>query len=283
MDCSPLIRALNHIPLANEGKEHAELRRTMARAILGDNEGTKQHLASFVHAVVAKSCRNGASVDLVRDVVRPIADALFATFLGMDIPAAPGESDVTISQIFDRALSLNRRKEIGRQCEHLLDTFSASADRLKVSADYALALTIIGHDSIVGTLGRSLLGVLRSGAGKRLCDISYPKEVPETGVPYTERIAEKDCSVGGVEWRAGDRVRLYLDEAACPAGHAESRPLFGRGRHSCLGEDISEWLWRTLTAELSALPFRCTVEGATRRERDYVFVYYSSIAVRFHD
>jgi cytochrome P450 len=281
MDSSTLIRALCHIPLANEGKAHAELRRDLARLIRTELSDAKQHLATLIPATLVKVCREGSSADLVQDIVRPVADAFFAYLLGVDLPVR-AESEISVSQIFDRSLSLNRRKAISKQADEIRATFGAATDRLKTSPDYALALTIIGHDSIVASLGRSLLHVLKDRPGTRLCDIAFPTFMPATGVPYTERIADSDCSVGNIDLRAGDRIRLYLDVSSPEGQTSEVRPFFGRGRHSCLGEEISIWLWQTLTTELSRFPLKCSVETARRRERDYVFVYYSNIAVQFH-
>jgi len=282
MECSTLIRALCHIPLANEGKVHAELRKDLARLVRAELNTAKQHLAIFIPATLANVCRDGSRADLVQDIVRPVADAFFACLLGVNLPIG-GERDISVSQIFDRSLSLNRRKAISEQADAIRHAFSAASDQLKTSPDYALALTIIGHDSIVASLGRSLLRVLEDGAGRRLCDVAYPASLPETGVPYTERVAHKDCGVSGINLRAGDRIRLYFDAATPSDGQAaEARPFFGRGRHSCIGEGISIWLWQTLTAELSRLSLRFSVETVRRRKRDYVFIYYSNIAVLFH-
>jgi len=57
---------------------------------------------------------------------------------------------------------------------------------------------------------------------------------------------------------------------------------FGRGRHSCLGEDLSNWLWRTLTVELARLPLYCTIESEVRGSRNGFFNYHSNIIMRFH-
>jgi cytochrome P450 len=243
----------------------------------------KEHLATLIPATLAEVCQEGSRVDLVQNVVRPIADTFFACLLGMDVPVSSAR-DISVSQIFDRSLGLNRRKAISNRADEIRAGFATATNRLKTSPDYALALTIIGHDSIVASLGHSLLRVLHDGAGKRLCDIIFPALLPETGVPYTERLVDSDCSVGGIDMRAGDRIRLYFDDPRNLSEEqaAQARPFFGRGRHSCIGEEISIWIWQTITEKLSRFPLRCKVETARRRKRDYVFLYYSNIVVRFY-
>jgi cytochrome P450 len=278
IDCSAMIQVLRHTAIANEGESHAKIRKDLARVLTADAATTKEHTIGVAHEVVTKSCRPGASTDLAQDVVQPVCDAVFDSLLGVATPGR-AEGGVSASQTFDLYLGLNRRKQTNAKVGAMLRGFSAAQEKLKTSPEYAVALSMLGYDSIVGSLGCSLLHVLREGAGKRLCDLSFPRLLPATAVPYIERFAAKDCSLSGTSFRKGDRVRLYLD-ADSAAG--EVRPYFGRGRHSCLGEELSIWLWRTLTIELGRLPLAWTIESATRRQPDWVFVYYSNIVVRFH-
>jgi cytochrome P450 len=280
IDCAGLIQVLHHIATANEGKRHAEIRRDVARVLTADAATTKDITARKVQELVPEFCRPGARVDLVQEIIRPICNTLFECLLGV---AAPGQAEngVSASQIFDLYLGLNRRRDINAKTCAMIQAFSAAQDKLKTSPDYAVALSMLGYDSIVASLGCSLVHVLREHPRQRLCAMSFPRSLPATGVPYIERFAAKDCTLAGVTIGKGHRVRLYLDSGP-PDGNAVSRPYFGRGRHSCLGEELSTWLWRTLVEELSKLPLTCTVESAMRRKPDWVFTYYSNVVVRFH-
>ena len=226
-----------------------------------------------------KWLREDKSVDLVRELVRPVCDTLFETLLG--VPLQPDEG-ISASQIFDLYLSLNRRKTIVAKAGAMLKTYTMAQDRLGTAPGYATALKILGYDSLVGSLGGSILHVLKNAPGERLCDIAYPQTLPQTGVPYVERFAAADCRLGDADIKKGDRIRLYLDPGAQrnPVNAGECN--FGRGRHSCIGEDLSTWLWGTLTKTFSRLPLRFDIESEARRKPDWVFTYYSSIVVRFH-
>jgi cytochrome P450 len=279
IDCSAAVEALEHIAIAHEGERHARIRKDTARILNADVALTKQNTAAAANEIVNKTCRPGSNVDLVRDIVRPVCDVMFANILGVGSVARP-DAGVSASQIFDIYLGLNRRAKINAEASNMLEAFTSAQGELKTSPGYALGLTMLGYDSIVGSLGSSLLHVLRQeGAGKRLCDLSFPPALPATGVPYIERFAKQDCTLKGAAIRKGDRVRLYLDDGSVDGAR---RPFFGKGRHSCLGEELSTWLWRTLTAELGKLPLSWTIEKTERRKPDWVFVYYSSILVRLH-
>jgi cytochrome P450 len=279
IDCSSVIEILDYVAIANEGKRHAEIRNNMARVIAAQARATKEAAGEKMTELVPLLCREDASVDLVREIIRPVCDTLFETLLGA---AAPSDDGISASQIFDLYLSLNRRKEIVSMAGAMLETYSGAQDSLNTAPGYATSLRMLGYDSIVGSLGGSILHELKRAPGERLCDIAYPKILPKTGVPYIERLAAEDCTFGKAAIRKGDRIRLYLDPGT-QHDHANNGECnFGRGRHSCLGEDLSNWLWRALSTEFGRLPLRCTVESEVRRKPDWVFAYYSSVVVRFH-
>jgi cytochrome P450 len=281
IDCSALIRIFEHSANANEGDRHAAIRKDLARALTTDLVSTKRRTAGVLHELVPQVCRAGTRIDLVGDIIEPVCDALFESILGVE-RTANSKSDVSPSQIFDLYLGLNRRRQINAKARAMLEAFSAAKENIKTSPDYAAALSMVGYDSIVGSLACSLLHVLRQSEGERLCDFTFPRLLPATGVPYIERFATKECALAGANIREGERVRLYL-EAGCPGKRgAEDRPFFGKGRHSCIGEELSTWLWQTLTGELARLPLVCTIERATRRKPDWVFTYYSSIVACLH-
>ena len=215
----------------------------------------------------------------MREIIRPACDTLFERLLGVPVPSNEG---ISASQIFDPHFSLNRRKQIVSKAAAILETYTEAQDRLNVAPGYATSLRMLGYDSIVASLGASILHVLEGVRGKRLCEITYPAKLPRTGVPYIERFAATDCQLGNAAVKQGDRVRLYLDSGSEGGNARNGKCHFGRGRHSCLGEDLSSWLWQTLTAELARLPLCCTVEGTVRRKPDWVFAYYDNILVDFH-
>jgi cytochrome P450 len=279
LDWSGLVEALHHIPLANEGERHAQLRRDFARLISARSASTKTLVGELVAKIVPTVFRVGRNAELVHDLIRPINDALFGGLVGAPVPEHA--STPSVSQIFDRFLGLNRRKRVQSEVGRLSQAF-AERDPA-TSVQYATALMLVGYDSVLGSLGTSLVAQLDEGTGSRLCDLSYPASLPGTGVPYIERVAKKACVIQGSSIRAGDRIRLILD--ACPAGgHAGGETLFfGKGRHLCVGKELSQWLWRTLAQELAKLQLKAGITEARLRPNDYVFNVYEKIEVLIYD
>ena len=279
IDCSSVVEILNYVATANEGKRHAEIRKNMARVIAAKGKSAKDAAGGKLTKLVPLLCRESAGVDLVREIIQPVCDALFSTLIGIPLPPDEG---LSASQTFDLYLSLNRRKEIVSKAAAMLETYTNARDRLNTEPGYATALKILGYDSIVGSLGCSMLHAIKNAPGERLCDISFPQTFSHTGVPYIERFAAVDCRFGDADIKKGDRIRLYLDPGAQQNHGNNGECYFGRGRHSCLGEDLSTWLWRAMTGAFGRLPLRCTIENEVRRKPDWVFTYYSGIEVRFH-
>jgi cytochrome P450 len=279
MDWTDLIDALNHIPLANEGERHSKLRRDFAQMISARSAAAKKPVGELVAKIVPAVFRAGRSAELVQELIRPINDALFTGLIGTPVPdyaSAPSGS-----QLLDRFLGLNRRKRVQSDITRLSKTFAERNPA--TSVQYATAMMLVGYDSLLGSLGNSLVAQLGEGAGSRLCDLTYPDWLPRTGVPYVERVAKKDCTIQGSNIHAGDRVRLVLE--ACPArGQAgEEAPFFSKGRHLCPGKDLSQWLWRTLAQELAKVQLKVRITQARLRPNDYVFSVYESIEVSIYE
>lgn len=278
IDWSGLVGALNSIPLANEGDRHAKLRRDFAQLIAARSASAKQAVGKFLAQAVSLTFKDRRRAELVGDLIQPANDVLFGELLGQAVPKIPREGP-SVSQVFDRFLSLNRRKLLQDSLARLTESFAQSAPDLTTSVEYATALTIVGYDSLLGSIGTSLVAILEDSAPARLCDINYPDALPRTGVPYVERVARKEYTIDGITFRPEDRLRLFLDACPVRGGAGDEAPFFGKGRHLCLGKDLSQEVWRTLVRELAQLPLRVSVDEARIRPNDYVFTVYEAIEV----
>jgi hypothetical protein len=209
IDCAPAIEALHHIASANEGERHAEVRRETARVIVARSGPAKEAARRKTAELFSSLCRPGAQVDLVREIIEPVCDTTFEGLLGALCPATP-EDSVSGSQIFDLYLSLNRRKQIVARSSEMLEAFTAAGDKLRTSPSYATAIKMLGYDSLVGSLGHSILHLLKQAPERRFCEIDYPQNFPETGVPYVERFAVRDCAFGGASIKQGATASGFI-------------------------------------------------------------------------
>lgn len=244
LDLSGALRVLPHIPLANEGVNHATGRQAISKfnnATYGDRLA---RLAAALAGYVAVLEVPG-QIDLTRHFFHPVIEAI--TRLPNEVtpqPSWPGPS-----QLFDRFLSLNRRKQVYERINQL---YAEGTDHQLDHLDQRVALHILGYDALLGSVQQSFLKVVQAHPGTSLNRIDWPDQMPASAVPTVERVATRDLTIDQQTVRAGERIRLYLDTA-------EGSPdlFFGGGRHKCVGMGISQKIWQAFADVFRQA--RCTV------------------------
>lgn len=281
LDFGAAATAFDHIPLANEGDRHKQLRMEMA-SLLGVQSREKIKLMEdFVAMHTAHLFSAGKEIDLAEEFAQPIFLQLFSLWLGVDHSQVV--EDANVSQVFDMKMSLNRRKKMNQNVETLTCAFARMRDQIPTSPEIATAMNILGNDALKGSLSLSLWEVLARNPGARLDEIDYPPNVPSTGVPYIERVAIEDIEVNGMAVTKGQRVRLFLDATTYHVSGEDADLLFGKGRHLCLGKPMMLAIWRSLIKTLGALPLYFTTGDMKLRTGDYAFSYPEYARVTIHD
>jgi hypothetical protein len=268
------------IPLANEGEKHAALRRRMAHAIAEREELAVESFRLKLVELGPRIILSGRSVNLMDEFFIPLVEALITGLIGpVDVQRFVLDS---ISCVFGRTLSLNRRKTIEAQISQLVN-WLAQADELQVEPRVALAMMVLGKDSLIGSLSCSLHTVLSFNPGVRCFEIEWPQLLPTTGVPYFERIATDNITIETHHFNRGDRVRLYFDACSGLVGSPQESLYFGAGRHMCLGKRMSQKLWQLLIDYLSSAKVRVSIEDFQFRPNDLIFNYPSRFVVQFDE
>ena len=281
IDLSATRNVFDAIPLANEGNHHAILRRKMA-TVIADYEDVA--VASFklkLDELAQKIFFPNNTLDLVGDFFVPLFDSLVTKLIGTVISRELAPE--SISQIFDRMLSLNRRVSIDKQLRSLVDNLENKHNDLHVEPLVAVALMVLGKDALIGSLSCSLHGVLNVNSGIEFCNIEWPQLIPFTGVPYIERIAMDSLTIGAQQITRGDRLRLYFDACSKLVGSPEEILYFGTGRHTCLGRKMSQRVWKALVDNLRQKKIRARVDKFAFRSNDYVFNYPTSFVGHFYE
>ena len=246
-----MIVAGQHIPAMLEGEAHARARRALA-VILAEK---REALAAAMPAVVerhVRPLRDLSEVDLVADVLAPLSSAIFREILGI------GEDDANTrfkgGRIFDRFLSLAAIREAEVSMTTALTAIVAGLgdEALESEAGSRLALSVLGRDTITGTFAVGLVDLIPASAAVRLDAIAYPSFPGDTGVPFVERIVQKDIVLHDTPIPAGGRIRIYLRGLLAEA-ISDPRQLFGVGHHACLGRQLSLDLWACLIGALATI------------------------------
>lgn len=273
--------AFNHIPIGWDGEDHAERRKAVARFMASRREPLEQGLPELVDRHIGRLDQDG-EIELISAVLLPLLNDLTGLLIGIDIGA---DIALQISPLFDRLLSLRRHAAIddaiGKARLVIRDQLGDSP--AETQEGIRVALWILGYDAQLGTLGESLRMLFEAHSGEKLSAIPYPDIPPETGVPYAERDALADITIGDCAIAKGDRLRIMLQGFVYSDRPDRGTRIFGVGSHACLGRPLSLDLWRLVVERLSRIDRSVTYIDAAIRISDYVFVCPSSVRLRIGD
>jgi len=187
-----------------------------------------------------------------------------------------GEAE-SLSLVFDKMPSVNRRKLVNGRIGRLVMDQAAGCEFEQ--ANFNAAVSIVGADSIFGSLTESFIYEIRQNSGKSLSDIDWAKKLPATGVPYVDRIAVENVSIEKIDISAGQRIRLFLNGFQFDDAD-ELDGYFGAGRHTCLGKAVSVKAWDIMTSILKKTCKRVEISKVKYRKSDFLFNAPSLVEIR---
>ncbi len=281
IDFQASIDTLDHIPFSKEGEDHRRLRSEMSRIVAADSREHIAGMEAFVGDLVSTTFTTGSEIELTRELARPIFYELFSRWLHVD--QREFMEEFNISQVFDGAMSLNRRKTVNRHLSGLRCSFAERADAIPSTPDISVALNVLGNDALMGSLILSMWHVLELNRGARLSEVDFPANLVATGVPFIERIANRDIEINGMKVSKDQKIRLVLDATSRQMSGTETDLFFGKGRHLCVGKPMTLIVWRSLAKALNALPLRFTLGEMRLRGADYAFNYPEYARLTLHD
>jgi cytochrome P450 len=274
-----LVFAFLHIPLSSNGDTHRQLRRRMGE-IMARNRGASAAAIERSVAEYIGRLEQPGELDLVADVLRPLVADVVGTMCGAQIP--PGEGFDHLSLIFDRWISLKRRRLIESEiaAARIIIKAGVGPEDPPDEEGVRLAMQVLGRDALLGTLTESLYRLILTADGRALNAIDYPDLPPETGVAYAERRVARAFTFDGQPFAVGERLRFRM-QAMAYSGEAEDRErMFGIGLHACLGRQVSMAVWGTLVGKLRSIPRVAVIAGYAIRTGEYTFTFPETLRIR---
>jgi len=281
IDFQASIATLDHIPFSKEGAEHQRLRKEMNKIVSAESQVHIAGMEAFIAELTASLFVAANEIELTRQLARPIFFELFGRWLKVDEREFIEESN--FSAVFDGAMSLNRRKRVNANLKGLRCAFAERADRIPTTPEIAVAMNVLGNDALMGSLVLSLWHVLEQNAGARLNDIEIPPNLVATGVPFIERIANRDIEINGMKVAKDEKVRLMIDATSRQITGIEADLFFGKGRHLCIGKPMTLVIWRAISRGLRKIPLRFTMGDMKLRTGDYAFNYPEFAWISLHE
>jgi cytochrome P450 len=272
-----LLFASRYLPLCNNGEAHQRSRRLMAARIAATRGAVSAALPGLVerHAAVLRP----GEVELMEAFVEPLVTAVTAIITGTRITDL--EPTRHVGRIFDRLMGMRLRQRMDEHMAAVRAMIRASAPELSEEEEgVRLAFFVFGQDTVIGTIGGTFHRMLELEPGGRLDRIAFPAVPCETGVPYAERVVTAPFSHGGVDFAAGDLVRLMVQEFAYADDPRDAARLFGLGLHACLGRQLALELWQRITERLCRLALSWHLVGYELRD-DFLMFRPTQLKVRF--
>lgn len=286
-DAPELVAFLDHDLLMVDGERHVRLRRLVSKAFTPRRvERLRPRVEALVDELLDAAARRGRGrIEVVRDLAAPLPAIVIGEMLGVPdrdreqlqawsnelvelLDPLSGREGLEPPKRAMRALAayfrtlLAERREAPR--DDLLSAMVAAeeaGERLSEAEVLALASLILvaGHETTTNLVANAVLCLLRHpDERKRLQDdpALLPSAVEEflrfeSPIQLTDRVATRDCEVGGVRVRAGQLVAVLLGSAnrdperfhepdRLDLAREDNRHLaFGHGSHFCLGAQLA--------------------------------------------
>jgi hypothetical protein len=225
IDLPGIDRVFRNVPVNVEGSEHTERRRRMARTIAARTEDALARFTALAERLCAENLARSGESELIAEVFEPLTIVLARALSG--IALTHNRDFLSPTQVFDKSLGLNRRKLIDKQISALWR--EACRSMSEDEADGAIALAVLGSDTILASLALTFVERVSAHPGVPLSGIAWGDRISATAVPFIERVATRATEVAGATIREGDLVRLFLDGFALEPPEKRDG-FFGAGR-----------------------------------------------------
>ena len=263
------------MPVAHEGEAHSPIRRAMAERLRDQADAALIGFSETFAAAIQKPLNNYEVFDINELALGPATARLISNICGFEL--LHSGDGLSPSQMLDSLLGLRRRKLINIEIDNLLSRAKLGSKVHDVELN--LALAVLGFDTLHAALSINLLSVLRKTERLRLDQKNWPKEIEETGSPFIERTALISSSIGGIEIKQGQNLRLFLDDAGPDMKHSVEL-FFGKGAHACIGRSISQRSWNLISQILRQYSCFLSVESVTYRSPDFMFRFPVKVMVK---
>ncbi len=235
--------AASCVPIFLEGGSHAQCRRSLGTYFSERNAILRPVLEDKLPVLLRPLERKGP-VDLVNAVIRPIVDLVLKTVLEVPLPDYIWNLDLT--DIFNlENTTVSRLRKLDSEFEAAI-TFIRSGSRSEEEIFNRFAFLLFARQSIFGTLIEGFVRSLAESNATRPMKLELPDFPQGTSTPVTYRIALKELTLNKISIPSGATLRLQLDSFLLSQKPGFSHFIFGAGRHSCLGKNLTMTVWSSL-------------------------------------
>jgi hypothetical protein len=281
VDVSHISKVASYLPVTHDGLTHKELRKKFALMIASNSGDAVSFFEREFKSVVKKKAESNEEFDFFQEILKPVLQKTSLILSGIDWLS--NKNIDRLSTIFDETLTLNDRIELNLSVGSLVDELKRKlADE---DCYFRVALFALGNDSLLSTMSESLISMIIRNQDRVLSSFNWEPQIPATGIPVLERVANADVALSGFQIKKSQRIRLYLDSAGYINTNypSYSSLYFGSGSHACLGMSIGNRIWSVVINSFVDVNKKIELRKLAYRKNDNVFNVYDEIKVRFYD
>lgn len=242
--------ATSCLPIFLEAGSHAVCRRSIGAYLSDRNAMLRPVLEEKLPALLSPLEQRG-TVDLANSVVKPIVDLVLKTVL--EIPLPDFIWDINFSSILNLDnYSVSRLRKLDSEFEAVI-----SAIKTPTQSDAEMvnkfAFLFFARQSLFGTLIEGIVRSLAESNSDRPIRLELPDFPPGTSTPVTYRTALKELKLNKFLIPPGATLRLQLDRFLSSQNPQFCHFIFGAGRHSCLGKNLTMTVWSCLREQVNRI------------------------------
>ena len=242
--------SLSHMSVCLEGDAHRTHRRLSAHMLARDKVAAMKQLPVCGALISAPFGKTGRC-ELMQSAVGPAVDAFLAPLIGVPVgmfhaAALPRLLNNPVPNPEQQALEADLSELLAR----LRRAHPGDGDD-EIGA--RLSFATLGRNALIASVGASLAKLFETHPGAALSRIDWPDQLPETGVPFADRLCP-----------APEDGTVRLDLRSDPDGML----FFGKGSHRCLGRAFAQSLWFAVTQALRPLGTRVTIHDLRWHEKE---------------
>lgn len=273
--CFPNLRwAASILPLLVDGKRHRTVRPPLAKHISNEMRRAGSWRDKVPEMVEAALARPG-TLEAMGGLLLPCIDVIFEDLVGVAVDFAP----LSLTKIFDRYASYRQLVELERNFSALRAKLASIGTPSETEGTLA-SFIILGRDSMLSSLGESVMQLMTANIGKRL---NRPREGSPrlfSGVAIAERTVMEPFTFDDVAFAKGDRIRMYFGGYNKAESETERLAFFGVGAHSCLGRSLGMEAWSLVSSAIVRSPLTVAAVKA-QYDRSVVFAMPSYVNIEF--
>jgi hypothetical protein len=245
--------ALEVLPVFLENESHARVRKILGQFLLAKLREIEPEMPHLMRRLLDGLPESGEA-DLLSEFLVPLIREVFSTLIERE--PTDDIMGLTLGRMFDAKQSPAALSRLDQMMKRAIDFIDGGSPE---DEDFICRLNclVFGIDNVMSTLAENIMVAFEESNGERPAQLpTYPVEMM---LSSTLRHAVRPTEIAGHRVEPRDLIRIHLAPFAYSADKTVNTGIFGAGRHSCIGKQLSLTIWKHLVEQFNARAITGTV------------------------